>query len=473
MKKELWINGEWVTTEAYQWLHNPYSGEQIAEIAIASSLDVDKAIQSAEDTNSIMKNMPAFQRSQILEKVSNLLADKKQEAASILVQEASKPVSAALLEIERTIQTYRFAADEAKQLKGEVVPMDAAAGGVGRIGFTRREPLGVIGAISPFNFPFNLVAHKIGPAFAAGNTVVLKPASQTPLSAFFIAELFHEAGLPPGALNVIAGNGSVIGDILVTDERVKMITFTGSPDVGKHIRARAGLKRVTLELGSNSALIVDRGVDIDKIIPRCITGAFAFQGQVCISLQRAYVHQELLDSFVSQLVSAANNLKGGDPADPETDYSALINSNEAQRVCNWIKDAESAGATVQIGGERTGNIVTPTVLTNAPGGLKISCQEVFGPVVVVYPFSKLDNALQQVNNSVYGLQAGIYTPFLDHALEAAEKLEVGGVMINDIPTFRVDQMPYGGVKESGVGREGLKYAIEEMTEMKLIVIQKS
>ena len=456
MKKELWINGEWVTTEAYQWLHNPYSGEQIAEIAIASSLDVDKAIQSAEDTNSIMKNMPAFQRSQILEKVSNLLADKKQEAASILVQEASKPVSAALLEIERTIQTYRFAADEAKQLKGEVVPMDAAAGGVGRIGFTRREPLGVIGAISPFNFPFNLVAHKIGPAFAAGNTVVLKPASQTPLSAFFIAELFHEAGLPPGALNVIAGNGSVIGDILVTDERVKMITFTGSPDVGKHIRARAGLKRVTLELGSNSALIVDRGVDIDKIIPRCITGAFAFQGQVCISLQRAYVHQELLDSFVSQLVSAANNLKGGDPADPETDYSALINSNEAQRVCNWIKDAESAGATVQIGGERTGNIVTPTVLTNAPGGLKISCQEVFGPVVVVYPFSKLDNALQQVNNSVYGLQAGIYTPFLDHALEAAEKLEVGGVMINDIPTFRVDQMPYGGVKESGVGREGLK-----------------
>jgi acyl-CoA reductase-like NAD-dependent aldehyde dehydrogenase len=473
MKKELWINGKVVATEKYQALYNPYSGEQITQIAVANSQDVDKAIKAAEKATSVMKNMPAFQRSLILEKVSHLLEVKKQQAASILVQEASKPLSAALLEIERTIQTYQFAADEAKQLKGEVIPMDAAAGGVGRMGFTLREPLGVIGAISPFNFPFNLVAHKIGPAFAAGNTVVLKPASQTPLSALFVAELFHEAGLPPGALNVITGNGSVIGDILVTDERVKMITFTGSPGVGKSIRSRAGLKRVTLELGSNSALIVDQGVDIDKIIPRCIAGAFAFQGQVCISLQRAYVHEALLDRFVSQLVSATKNLKGGDPADPETDYAALISSNEAQRVRNWIEEAQAAGAVVETGGELKENIVTPAILTNAPSGLKISCQEVFGPVVVVYPFSKLDDAIQEINNSVYGLQAGIYTPLLDHAMEAAEKLEVGGVMINDIPTFRVDQMPYGGVKESGMGREGLKYAIEEMTEMKLIVIQKS
>jgi acyl-CoA reductase-like NAD-dependent aldehyde dehydrogenase len=473
MKKELWINGKPVATEKYQALYNPYSGEQITQIAIASSQDVDKAIQAAEEATSIMKKMPAFQRSLILEKVSNLLEGKKQQAASILVQEASKPISAALLEIERTIQTYRFAADEAKQLKGEVIPMDAAAGGVGRMGFTRREPLGIIGAISPFNFPFNLVAHKIGPAFAAGNAVVLKPASQTPLSALFIAELFHEAGLPSGALNVITGSGSVIGEILVTDDRIKMITFTGSPEVGKRIRSRAGLKRVTLELGSNSALIVDRGVDIDKIIPSCITGAFAFQGQVCISLQRAYVHQELVDSFVTQLVKATKNLKGGDPADPTTDYAALINDKEAQRVYDWVKDAETAGAIVKIGGQRNGNIISPTILINVPAGLKVSCQEVFGPVMVIYPFSELEDAIQEVNNSVYGLQAGIYTPLLDHALEAAEKLEVGGVMINDIPTFRVDQMPYGGVKESGVGREGLKYAIEEMTEMKLIVIQKS
>lgn len=472
MKKDLWINGEWLPAGEYRSINSPYSGKKIAEVAVTNDQEVSIAIEAADKAAPLMRAMPAWQRATILDKVAVLLAEKRQEAAALLVSEAAKPLTAALMEIDRTVMTYRFAADEARHLTGEMVPMDAAPGGVGRIAFTRREPLGVIAAICPFNFPFNLVAHKVGPAIAAGNTVILKPAGQTPLSAFFIAELFHQAGLPAGALNVIPGNGSVIGEAICNDERIKMITFTGSPAVGKLIRSRAGLKRVTLELGSNSALIVDHGVDIDKIIPRCVVGAFSFQGQVCISLQRIFVQEDLIDAFTSQLANAAERLQGGDPAHLDTDYSSLISESDAERVMSWISEAEAAGARIVTGGKRNGNMVTPTILSNVKPDLKVACREIFGPVVTINPFSDLADAIDQVNRSAYGLQAGIYTPSLDHALEAADKLEVGGVMINDIPTFRVDQMPYGGVKESGIGREGLKYAVAEMTEMKLVVIHR-
>jgi acyl-CoA reductase-like NAD-dependent aldehyde dehydrogenase len=472
MKKDLWINGEWTPAGEYRAINSPYSGKEIAKVAVASRQEVDLAIDAAEKAAPIMRAMPAWQRAAILEKVTALLTEKRQEAADILVDEAAKPLTTALMEVDRTVMTYRFAADEARHLVGEMVPMDAAPGGVGRIAFTRREPLGVIAAICPFNFPYNLVAHKVGPAIAAGNTVLLKPAGQTPLSAFFIADLFHQAGLPAGALNVIPGNGLAIGEVMMNDDRIKMITFTGSPAVGKLIRSQAGLKRVTLELGSNSALIVDRGVDIEKIIPRCIVGAFSFQGQICISLQRIFVHEDVIDSFTLQLAAAAECLRGGDPAHLDTDYSSLISASDAERVMSWISEAEAAGAKIATGGKRNGNMVTPTILTHVQPDLKVACREIFGPVVTVSPFSDLADAIDQVNRSAYGLQAGIYTPSLDHALEAAEKLEVGGVMINDIPTFRVDQMPYGGVKESGVGREGLKYAVAEMTELKLIVIHR-
>jgi len=473
MKKELWIGGQWLTGEKSLVVNSPFDGHRIGEVAIASRGQVTLAVDAADRAKSIMRAMSAYERGEILDKVADLFTKHRVEASNILCNEAAKPISAALLEIDRTAQTYHFAADEARRLTGEMVPIDAAPGGKGRFGFTLQEPLGIIGAISPFNFPFNLVAHKVGPAIAAGNTVVLKPASQTPFSAYFTAELFHAAGLPAGALNVITGSGAIIGDALVQDERVAMITFTGSPSVGKEIRAKAGLKKVTLELGSNSAVIIDRGVDIDSLVDRCVVGAFSFQGQICISLQRIFVHSSLFEDLCSKMVTATQKLQGGDPSKTSTDYSALISEKDAHRVHQWIKDAEAAGAHLLCGGELTGNMVSPAILTHVGKGVKVSCQEVFGPVVVITAFDALDDAIAQVNDSVYGLQAGIYTPLLDNALHAAQKLEVGGVMINDIPTFRVDQMPYGGVKESGVGREGLRYAIVEMTEMKLVVVKGS
>lgn len=469
MKKNILINGEWLGTEKYSFLLSPYSGEVIAEIPVATEKETDQAIEAAYQARTEMEKMPAHQRASILEKLSQLLEQREDEAAQILALEAAKPITTAKAEVSRTIETYKFAAEEAKRIHGETLPLDAAKGGEGRIAYTNREPIGVIGAITPFNFPMNLVAHKVGPAIAAGNTIVLKPASQTPLSAFFIAELLQEAGLPNGALNVITGSGRVVGDRIVSDERVNMITFTGSPAVGIGIRNKAGLKRVTLELGSNAGVIIDKGVDIDKIISRCVTGAFSNQGQVCISLQRVYAHEEVYDQFVEKFIGATNKLKLGSPLDPETDVSALISSNDVQRTIQWIEEARQGGANIATGGKAEGNILYPTVILDADSSLKVSCQEVFAPIVLINKVKSVEEAFELVNDSRFGLQAGIYTENVNTALNAAEKLHVGGVMINDIPTFRVDHMPYGGVKESGFGREGLKYAVEEMTELKLVV----
>lgn len=472
LRKKLFIGGEWVEGERYAPLSSPYSGELLAEVPLATEREVEHAIKAADCAREIMAKMPAHERAAILERLVALLKERAEEAARIIAMEAAKPITTAKGEVARTIQTYTFAAEEAKRICGETISLDAAPGGEGRVAFTVREPLGVIGAITPFNFPMNLVAHKVGPAIAAGNTVVLKPAEQTPLSAYFIAELFQEAGLPAGALNVVSGLGEVAGEKIVTDERVKMITFTGSPSVGIGIRNKAGLKRVTLELGSNSAVIVDRGVDLADVVPRCVYGAFTYQGQVCISVQRIYVHEELYNEFVERFVERTERLKVGDPLDPETDVSALISPKDVERVLEWISEARQHGAKVITGGKREGNILYPTVILNADPLLKVSCCEVFAPVVLINPVQSVDEAITMVNDSRYGLQAGIYTENVHTALRAAEKLQVGGVMINDIPTFRVDHMPYGGVKESGLGREGVKYAIEEMTEMKLVVFKR-
>lgn len=319
----------------------------------------------------------------------------------------------------------------------------------------------------------NLVAHKVGPAIAAGNTIVLKPASQTPLSSFFIAELLEEIGLPKGAFNIVTGSGRTVGEQIVTDPRVQMVTFTGSPEVGIGIRNKAGLKRVTLELGSNSAVIIDRDVDVDRIIPRCVTSAFSNQGQVCISVQRIYVHEAIYDTFVEKFVAQTKTLKLGDPLEEQTDVSALITKKDVERTLSWMKEAQQAGAHVITGGSAQGNVLEPTVIVDATKAMKVSCQEVFAPIVTIQKVSSTEEAFAAVNDSRYGLQAGIYTENVYTALEATEKLHVGGVMINDTPTFRVDQMPYGGVKESGVGREGIAYAVEEMTELKLIVWNKN
>lgn len=469
MKKQLFINGEWREGTNYTDLKSPYSGEVIAQIPAATEAEVDDAIQSAHHAREVMAKMPAHQRSAILERLARLLEERADEAARILAMEVAKPITQAKGEVSRTIQTCKFAAEEAKRIHGETIPMDAAPGGEGRVAYTTREPIGVIGAITPFNFPLNLVMHKVGPAIASGNTVVLKPASQTPLSALFLAELLEQSGLPAGALNVVTGSGRLVGEKIVTDSRVKMITFTGSPDVGIGIRNKAGLKRVTLELGSNAAVIIDKGVDIHKIIPRCVTGAFSNQGQVCISIQRVYAHEEVFDPFVEKFMQAAESLKLGDPLEADTDLSALITPNDVDRTLAWIEEAKQAGVKIVTGGKADGNVLYPTILLDANPSLKVSCQEVFAPIVVINKVRTVDEAIGLVNQSRYGLQAGIYTENVQTALDAAEKLQVGGVMINDIPTFRVDHMPYGGIKESGTGREGLKYAIEEMTEMKLVV----
>ncbi|QQE73051.1 aldehyde dehydrogenase family protein [Brevibacillus composti] len=472
MKKACYIGGQWVEATAYAPLYSPYSGEQIAEIAQADSELVEKAIASAQEAAGVMRRMPAYQRAAILEKIALIIDQRMEEAARIIAMEAGKPIKTARGEVIRTVQTYKFAAEEAKRIHGETIPLDAAIGGEGRLAYTVREPLGVIGAITPFNFPMNLVAHKVGPSLAAGNTVVLKPASQTPLSAYFLAEVAEQAGLPAGALNVVTGSGATVGDMLVKDPRVKALTFTGSPAVGIDIRNRAGLKRVTLELGSNSAVIIDRGVNLDEVIPRCIFGAFAYSGQVCISVQRIYVVKDEYETFVERFVAETKKLVGGDSLSEDVDYSAMISPKETDRALAWIEEAKERGARVECGGIVEGRVLQPTVLTGVPADAKLSCQEVFGPVVVINAVDSVEEAIELVNDSVYGLQAGVYTQNLSLALKAADELHVGGVLINDIPTFRVDHMPYGGVKESGMGREGLKYAIEELTELKLVIVKR-
>lgn len=470
---KLWINGQWQEAKETYELTSPYNGEIIAKVAKASVSDVEQAIEGAQNAFLSFKQTTAYDRAEILYKVVDIMRRRKDELAEILAQEAGKPISAGLPEIERTIATYQFAAEGAKQVKGETVPMDAAPGAGDRIGWTKREPLGVISAITPFNFPFNLVAHKLGPAFAVGNTVVLKPATQTPLSAIVMAEIFKEAGLPDGALQIVTGSGGELSDTLVTHPFVKKVTFTGSGKVGLGIKEKVGLRKVTLELGSNAAVIVEPSTPIEKIVARCVGGAFSFAGQVCISLQRIYVHASIVDAFTKAFVAQTEKLVVGDPLDKNTDVSAMINPNEVSRIRAWIEEAKAQGAVVATGGTFTERTLTPTVMTNVTADMKIVCQETFAPIVSIVSYETLDDAIRLVNESELGLNAGIFTNVLPDALRAADELQAGAVIINDIPTFRVDNMPYGGVKMSGYGREGIKWAIEEMTDMKFITMKKS
>ncbi|MBP0725876.1 aldehyde dehydrogenase family protein [Bacillus sp. RG28] len=473
MEKQLYINGEWKNGVEYVDLFAPHSGEKLAQIPQATKEDVESAISAAKNAQQSMGELTAYQRGTILEQLVNLLIENRDKLAEIVALEASKPLKVAYGEIDRTIATYKIASEEAKRIYGETLPLDAVPGGEGRVTYTVREPIGVIGAITPFNFPFNLVAHKVGPAIASGNTIVLKPASQTPLSALALAELIDQTDLPKGAFNIVTGKGSIVGDALVNHPDVKAITFTGSPEVGIALKNKAGLKRVTLELGSNSALIIDQGVQLtDELINRCVWGSFVYNGQVCISLQRIYVHESLMDEFLLKVKDATEQLKIGSPLDSNTDISALISKKDVERIEQWVRQSIKDGAKLVTGGKKIDErIFAPTVLANVKNSCEVVCHEVFGPVVTVNSFEKLEEAFEEVNNSRYGLQAGIFTDNIRHALLATKKLHVGGVLINDVPTFRVDLMPYGGVKESGYGREGIKYAIQEMTELKMISIK--
>ncbi len=473
MRKKLYINGKWIDGINHVELIAPHSDVKLADIPLATLDQLEEAITSANNARDDMEKLSAFERSVILEQLVEQFKANRSSLAEILALEAAKPLKAALGEIDRTIATYKIAAEEAKRIYGETLPLDAVAGGEGRITYTVREPIGVIGAITPFNFPFNLVAHKVGPAIAAGNTIVLKPASQTPLSAFALAEMLDQTDLPKGAFNLITGKGSEIGDALVKHADVKAITFTGSPEVGISLKNKAGLKKVTLELGSNAALIIDEGVNLsDELINRCVWGAFIYNGQVCISLQRIYVHESLTEEFLSKMKVAVEKLNIGSPLDLKTDISALISKKDVLRIDQWVKNSLDDGARLITGGNVISErIYSPTILANVSNTCEVSCNEVFGPVVTVNSYKDFDEAINEVNNSRYGLQAGIFTENLHRALYATKKLHVGGVLVNDVPTFRVDLMPYGGVKESGYGKEGIKYAIQEMTEMKLISIK--
>lgn len=412
--------------------------------------------------------MPRHQRAKLLRRVSSLLQERADDIAHTITTECGKPTRLSRGEVERSIELFGFAANEVTHFAGEVVPLDASSRGEGRIGFTIRQPIGVVGAISPFNFPLNLVSHKVAPALASGNAVVHKPASSCPRTALKLAQAVMDAGFPPGAVNVVLGSVET-GDAIVTHPGVDMITFTGSPPIGWGIKQRCGKKRVLLELGSNSATIIDADADLDKAVGRCVSGAFDYSGQICISIQRLYVHEKVFDEFSRRFLEAVSRLKLGNPFDETTDLGPMISEREAERIESWVREAVGGGAKVLIGGKREGAMYYPTVLTDVTPEMKISCLEAFAPVVTLTRFAHIQEAIDGVNDSIYGLQAGIYTNDVARAFEAAHKLRVGGVIINDIPNWRVDNMPYGGVKESGLGREGIKYAMEEMTDIKLVV----
>ncbi|MGH3063255.1 MAG: aldehyde dehydrogenase family protein, partial [Gaiellaceae bacterium] len=414
--------------------------------------------------------LPAHKRAEILVRVAGALGRRHDEVARLISDEAGKPMKAARVEASRAMSTYTFSAVEARKLAGAMIPMDASQAGEGKLAFTLRRPLGVVGAISPFNFPLNLVAHKIAPSLAAGCAVVLKPAGQTPLSALLLAELEDEAGLPPGWLNVVVGPSSEIGDVLVEDDRVKVITFTGSSGVGWKLAERSPRKRVNLELGNSTPLIVEADADLDAAVAATAQHGFSFAGQSCISIQRVYVQEAVYDEFVSALVPKVEALKLGDPADEETDVGPVIDEDARERILEWVDEARSGGAEIVTGGDLEGDLVRPTVIAGAGPELKVSCQEVFGPVVTVNRYRTLDEALELANGTEFGLQAGIFTASIRTAMRAAQELEFGGVTVNEAPTFRADQMPYGGVKESGNTKEGPAYAVRELTDERVVVI---
>jgi acyl-CoA reductase-like NAD-dependent aldehyde dehydrogenase len=412
--------------------------------------------------------IPAHERAAILDRVAAALAERREEAARTICSEAGKPMKAARVEAARAVSTYTMAAVEARRLAGEMVPMEASEAGAGKLAFTLRVPIGVVGAISPFNFPLNLVAHKLAPSLAAGCAVVLKPASKTPLSAFLLAELSEQAGLPDGWLNVLVGPSRELGDVLVEDERVRAISFTGSAPVGWGLRERAPKKRVALELGNATPLIVAADADLEVAASKVAANAFSFAGQSCISIQRVYVDRSAYDEFVHLLVPKVEALQTGDPEDDATDVGPVIDEENRDRILEWIS---RSGGEILTGGEMTEDgLIRPTVVARPRPDAELSCEEVFGPVCTVQPCDSLDEAVQLANATRFGLQAGIFTSDLDSAFRAARALEFGGVTINEAPTFRADQMPYGGVKESGNTREGPHYAVRELTEERLVVI---
>lgn len=466
---KLLIKGKWAESKNIREIKSPYDQSVVGKVHFAEERQVQEALTAADEAFLETKKLSSHERSIVLEKISSEIERRKEELAKSIVLTAGKTIKSSRVEVERSVNTFKIASEEAKRMEGEIIPLDLSAQTKERWGFVRRFPIGVIAAITPFNFPLNLVAHKVAPALASGNTVVLRPASQVCITSLLLGEIINETDCPEGGINIVP-SGYKEAEVLLDDERVKKLTFTGSPSIGWELKKRAYKKKVTLELGGNAAVVIEADANLDFALSQTILGAFSYSGQVCISIQRIFLQEKIYERFLADFVEQTKKLKMGNPLEEETDIGPMINLEAAEKTEEWVNEAVENGARIVCGGRRDGVMFEPTVLENVKPELRISWLEAFAPIVVVYPYKDFEEALKGVNYSIYGLQAGIFTNDLKKAFKAYEVLDVGGVIINDIPTFRIDHMPYGGVKESGFGREGLKYAIEEMTEMKLMAL---
>lgn len=466
----LLLDGQWLAGEGGLLQdRSPATGETVALVTQASRQQMEQAIAAAQKAFASYRHTPAHQRGRMLAAASRLIDERSEELARLIAREVGKPVKTARAEVQRAVQTFRLAAEEAPRLYGDTIPMDAVPGGEGRQGFFIRQPIGVVGAITPFNFPLNLVAHKVAPALACGDTVVHKPASHCPLTALELGRILTEVGFPPGTVNVLPCPGAV-ADVMITSPKVAMISFTGSVPVGQDIRQRAGLKHITLELGSNSANVVCPSANLDRAAQALAVGGFAYAGQVCISVQRIYIQRSVWRPFLDRFIPRVEALVVGDPLDETTDVGPMITEEEARRAQEWIQEALAQGARLLVGGRREGAYLYPTVLSDVTPQMRVVCDEVFAPAVTVTPFDTFDEAIALVNDSRYGLNAAVFTNDLREAFMAVEGIEAGSVIINDSSAYRADHMPYGGVKESGLGREGVRFAMQSMTEIKFASI---
>jgi acyl-CoA reductase-like NAD-dependent aldehyde dehydrogenase len=464
-----YVDGKWLEEGDIVEIHAPYDGAVIASVHQGRREHAEAAIAAAVKAFGTTRRLPAFERQRVLRRIADGIHDRKDEFATTLAQEAGKPIKSARLEVDRSVFTFNVASEETVRGYGEYLPLDWQQSTAGRWGIVKRFPLGPIAGITPFNFPLNLVAHKVAPAIAAGCPIIIKPAPQTPLSSLLLAEVIQQAGWPDGGFNVLPLSNEEAG-LLVTDERIKLISFTGSAAVGWAIKANAGKKKVVLELGGNAGVIIHSDADLAYAASRCVTGGFSYAGQTCISVQRILVEQSVCGKFIELLLEGVSKLKVGDPLDDSTDVGPLIRESDAIRAYDWVQEAVRGGARLLCGGHRKGSIFEPTILTGTKPNMKVNCQEIFAPVVTVEPYSDFPTALKQVNSSAYGLQAGLFTRDAKLIFDAYNELEVGGLIAGDVPTFRIDHMPYGGIKDSGLGREGLRDAIQEMTEPKLLVM---
>ncbi|MGA8869062.1 MAG: aldehyde dehydrogenase family protein [Candidatus Sulfotelmatobacter sp.] len=463
------VDGRWRDDGDIVEVRAPYDGSVVGRVVQGRREHAEAAIAAAVKAFGTTRRLPAFERQRVLRRVAASIAERRDGFSRILAQEAGKPIKAARAEVDRAVFVFNVAAEESTRIYGEYLPLDWQEFTAGRWGIVRRFPLGPVAGITPFNFPLNLVAHKVAPAIAVGCSIVLKPAPQTPLCALMLAECVQQAGWPDGGLSVLPLSNDD-ASLLVTDERIKLISFTGSVPVGWDIKRRAGKKKVALELGGNAGVIVHSDADLAYAADRCRTGAFGYAGQTCISVQRILVEHSVYGKFTDLFVDSVKTLKAGDPLEESTDLGPLIRESDAIRATSWVEEAVRGGARLLCGGSRAGSIVQPTVLTGTKPEMKVNCQEIFAPVVTIEPYRKFDDALRQMNSSHYGLQAGLFTRDAKLLFQAYDELEVGGLVAGDVPSFRVDHMPYGGIKDSGLGREGLRYAMEEMTEPKLLVM---